>query len=75
MQKPQFDGAYPDSALVRRVVLQRLLKDPSWEHLDDDNAKSFEPFLTFDPPRPDDRQVFGRCLLDVFWQFVAEGVL
>jgi hypothetical protein len=60
---------------VRRIVLQRLLKDPSWEQLDDDNAKSFEGFLTFDPPRPDDREVFGRCLLDVFWQLVAEGVL
>jgi hypothetical protein len=56
-------------------VLQRLLKEPSWEQLDDDNAKSFEPFLTFNPPRPNDREVFGRCLLDVFWQFVAEGVL
>jgi hypothetical protein len=75
MQRPKFDGAKPDLPCVRRIVLQRLARDASWEQLVDDNAKSFEPFLEFDPPRPNDREVFARCLLDVFWQLVAEGVL
>ena len=75
MTKPRFDAASPDLGLVRQVVLQRLARQPGWEQLEDDNAKSFEFYLDFDPPRANSWEVFGRCLADVFWQLVVEGIL
>lgn len=75
MPKPRFDAANPDVGLVRQVVLQRLADQPGWEQIEDDNAQSFERYLEFDPPRPNSAEVFGRCLTDVFWQLVVEGVL
>jgi hypothetical protein len=75
MDRPKFDAANPDLPLVRQMVLQRLRQYPQWEQLEDDNVKSFQAFVEFLPARPDDVQVFGRCVVDVFWQLVVEGIL
>jgi hypothetical protein len=75
MRRPAFDAAYPDLALVRRIFFQRLQREPNWDRLEDDNGKSFEQFVDFEPGRPDGHQVFGRCILDVFWDLVSERVL
>src|SRR6266566_8713944 len=75
MDRPKFDAAQPNHPLVRQVVLQRLRQSPGWEQIEDDNAKGFKSFVDFDPPRPNDADVFGLIVLDVFWQLVTEGVL
>jgi hypothetical protein len=75
MTKPKFDAANPSLPLVRQIFLQRLAKQPDWEIFSDDNARSFADLVDLDPPHPYDTDIFSRCVLEVFWQLVNEGIL
>jgi hypothetical protein len=75
----RFDVANPDPKILRQAIFARLRDtmkaNPHWQQIEDDNGKAFERYLTLDPQRYGDPQVFARCVLDVFWQFVGEGIL
>jgi hypothetical protein len=75
MTKPTFDAINPDMATVRQIVFRRLRAEPDWDYIQDDKAKSFESYVEFAPPRPDDAERFMLCVFDVLWELVLQGVI
>ncbi len=77
MERLQFDASSPDLTLVRQAIFQRLRDQHSWNHLlyPTTSNHGFEGYLDLNPPRMDDVVVFQRCVMDVFWQLVTEGIL
>jgi len=75
-----FDAAQPDLAVVRQAMLSRLRdneRNPSqgWRQLENDRGEGFSPYITFDPRRHNDAEVLGVCVIDVFWEFLTQGIV
>ena len=61
------------NATARRIVLERLRQDSSWNQFDYNWDERHQSVVTFDPNRPRDR--FIVLASEVMWQLVAQGVI
>src|SRR5260221_2068451 len=77
MERLQFDASNPDLTIVRKAIFQRLRDENGWKQLlyPSTTDHGFQVYIDLHPPRMDDVEVFQRCVLDVFWQLVTEGIL
>src|SRR5216683_1326226 len=76
MERLQFDPSRPNLTTVRHAIFQRLRDQKGWNQLlNNSSDHGFQAYLDLHPPRMDDVLVLQRCVLDVFWQLVTEGIL
>ena len=72
MSKIPFDPAHPSVDAVRRIVFERLKRDPGWHQLDP-GAGGFDPYVEYHgQPHSGVLALHSR---EVFWQLVNEGIL
>src|SRR6266487_568491 len=75
MTRLKFNAAAPDLDALRQVIFARLRADPKWTNLGGDVTEGFKAFVELTPPRHDDRDVFEKTVLEVFWQLTVEEII
>jgi hypothetical protein len=73
-EKIPFDPQKPDLDTVRQIVFERLLRDTTWNHLDQ-TGDGFAPFADYASNERSGRHVLLFLAQEVFWQLVVEGIL
>jgi hypothetical protein len=73
-----FDAKRPDLEAVRQIVVERLRRDASWNHLDS-TGEGFVPYVEYvarnEPERQNGRSQFLILAQEVYWQLLVEGIL
>jgi hypothetical protein len=76
--KIPFDSTHDALSTARQIVIERLRRDASWDHLDR-SAEGFVPFVEYVAPNEPARQNARSRLVflaqEVFWQLLIEGIV
>ena len=76
--KIPFDPRNPNLDTVRQIVVERLRRDASWNHLDS-TGEGFVPYLEYvarnEPERQNGRSQFLILAQEVYCQLLVEGIL
>jgi hypothetical protein len=72
MEKILFNPNKPDLDAIRRIIFERLQRDPSWKSLDH-TGEGFSSYVEYEGQPSPNKLTF--LALQVFWQLIGEGIL
>jgi len=76
--KNPLDSTHDALSTARQIVIERLRRDASWDHLDR-SGEGFSPFVEYvapnEPARQNARSLLVFLAQEVFWQLLIEGIV
>jgi hypothetical protein len=71
-----FSPNSPDLEAVRRIIFERLRREPDWSHVDR-NADGYAPYVQYQGSfnRGEERNALVFAAEEVFWQLVVEEII
>ena len=70
----EFDSSNPNIETVRRIIMERLRREPDWHNFEED-YRNFEPYVELIGNAYTGKNIFICLSNDVLWQLVYEGIL